>query len=111
MSRHRRSGPSVGPDWTPSHFPFLSFILGSRPGRSPRIAMGVFILIALDTIVWDGAKAISLRHHARLLKFIQFAGVRTRFRWKRSHIPMSAHWLADFLHELTVFPNGGYDDQ
>jgi predicted phage terminase large subunit-like protein len=27
------------------------------------------------------------------------------------HIPMSAHWLADFLHELTVFPNGRYDDQ
>jgi predicted phage terminase large subunit-like protein len=27
------------------------------------------------------------------------------------HIPTSAHWLADFLHELTVFPNGRYDDQ
>jgi hypothetical protein len=23
----------------------------------------------------------------------------------------SAHWLADYIHELTVFPNGRYDDQ
>jgi hypothetical protein len=27
------------------------------------------------------------------------------------HLPNDAHWLADFLHELTVFPNGRYDDQ
>jgi predicted phage terminase large subunit-like protein len=27
------------------------------------------------------------------------------------HIPTSAHWLADYLHELTVFPSGRYDDQ
>ena len=27
------------------------------------------------------------------------------------HLPTSAPWLADFLHELTVFPNGRHDDQ
>jgi predicted phage terminase large subunit-like protein len=27
------------------------------------------------------------------------------------HIPMSAHWLNDYLHELSVFPNGRFDDQ
>lgn len=27
------------------------------------------------------------------------------------HLPNEAHWLADYLHELTVFPNGRYDDQ
>ncbi len=26
-------------------------------------------------------------------------------------IPAEAHWLAEYLHELTVFPNGRYDDQ
>jgi hypothetical protein len=26
-------------------------------------------------------------------------------------MPREAHWLADYLHELTVFPNGRYDDQ
>ena len=26
-------------------------------------------------------------------------------------LPREAHWLADYLHELTVFPNGRYDDQ
>jgi predicted phage terminase large subunit-like protein len=27
------------------------------------------------------------------------------------HIPREAHWLADYLHEMTVFPNGRHDDQ
>ena len=27
------------------------------------------------------------------------------------YLPREAHWLADYLHELTVFPNGRYDDQ
>ena len=27
------------------------------------------------------------------------------------HVPAEAHWLADYLHELSVFPNGRYDDQ
>jgi predicted phage terminase large subunit-like protein len=26
-------------------------------------------------------------------------------------VPNDAHWLADYLHELTTFPNGKYDDQ
>ena len=27
------------------------------------------------------------------------------------YIPREAHWLAEYLHELSVFPNGKYDDQ
>jgi len=27
------------------------------------------------------------------------------------HVPRDAHWLADYLHELTVFPNSRHDDQ
>jgi predicted phage terminase large subunit-like protein len=27
------------------------------------------------------------------------------------HLPEKAHWLAEYLHELSVFPNGKYDDQ
>ena len=27
------------------------------------------------------------------------------------HIPETASWLDEYLHELTVFPNGKYDDQ
>jgi predicted phage terminase large subunit-like protein len=27
------------------------------------------------------------------------------------HIPREAHWLADYLHELTTFPGSKYDDQ
>ncbi len=26
-------------------------------------------------------------------------------------VPEEAHWLADYLHELAVFPNGRHDDQ
>jgi predicted phage terminase large subunit-like protein len=27
------------------------------------------------------------------------------------HLPIEAPWLADYLHELSVFPNAKYDDQ
>jgi len=27
------------------------------------------------------------------------------------HLPTSAPWLTDYLHELTIFPNGRHDDQ
>ena len=27
------------------------------------------------------------------------------------HLPKEAAWLAEYLHELTVFPNGKHDDQ
>ena len=27
------------------------------------------------------------------------------------HIPEQAPWLAEYLHELAVFPNGRFDDQ
>ena len=27
------------------------------------------------------------------------------------HLPETAHWLPDYLHELTMFPAGRYDDQ
>ena len=27
------------------------------------------------------------------------------------HLPETAHWLADYLHELTMFPAGRHDDQ
>ncbi|MGA9550220.1 MAG: phage terminase large subunit [Rhodomicrobium sp.] len=27
------------------------------------------------------------------------------------HLPREAHWLADYLHELTLFPDGRHDDQ
>src|SRR5215475_4926491 len=27
------------------------------------------------------------------------------------HIPETAPWLAEYLHELSVFPNGKHDDQ
>jgi hypothetical protein len=27
------------------------------------------------------------------------------------YLPREAHWLDDYLHELTTFPNGKYDDQ
>ena len=67
--------------------------------RSPHVAAGVFILIALATIVWNGAKPISLRHHARLLKFVQFAGVWAGFGWKRS--------LSLLMARLHVLVSGG----
>jgi predicted phage terminase large subunit-like protein len=27
------------------------------------------------------------------------------------HLPDEGHWLSEYLHELTTFPNGKFDDQ
>ena len=27
------------------------------------------------------------------------------------HLPTDSHWLAEYLHEMTVFPAGRHDDQ
>ena len=27
------------------------------------------------------------------------------------HLPKEAGWLAEYIHELTIFPNGKHDDQ
>jgi hypothetical protein len=27
------------------------------------------------------------------------------------YVPLEAHWLAEYFHELTTFPRGKYDDQ
>jgi predicted phage terminase large subunit-like protein len=37
----------------------------------------------------------------------QTAFIEAGFVW----LPREAHWLADFLHELAMFPKGKYDDQ
>jgi predicted phage terminase large subunit-like protein len=47
----------------------------------------------------DGDKIMCL--HA------QTATIENRF----VHIPTNAQWLPDYLHEMSVFPNGRYDDE
>lgn len=37
--------------------------------------------------------------------------IRGRFAQRKVWLPRNAPWLADFIHELMMFPNGKYDDQ
>jgi hypothetical protein len=42
---------------------------------------------------------------------MRMAGRATLIEQGQVYIPREAHWLAEYLHELSVFPNGKYDDQ
>ena len=44
-------------------------------------------------------------------KQTRMAGQTARIENGFVYIPVEAHWLAEYLHELGVFPNGKYDDQ
>jgi phage terminase large subunit-like protein len=44
-------------------------------------------------------------------KVTRLSGVSARIERGEVHLPVSAPWLVDFLHELLAFPNGRHDDQ
>ncbi|GCB06386.1 phage terminase large subunit [Ralstonia sp. SET104] len=44
-------------------------------------------------------------------KVVRFAAITGLFETGRVRIPRDAPWLDEFIYELTIFPNGRYDDQ
>jgi predicted phage terminase large subunit-like protein len=44
-------------------------------------------------------------------KEARFLAQSARFESGQVHVPAEAPWLAEWLHELLAFPNGGHDDQ
>jgi predicted phage terminase large subunit-like protein len=44
-------------------------------------------------------------------KEIRMAGQTAQIENGLVYVPHEAHWLAEYLHEMSVFPNGKYDDQ
>jgi hypothetical protein len=61
-------------------------------------------------LVSDGMHAIQ-RYEPGMDKIMRMHSVTSTVENGFVHIPEQAPWLSQYLHELTVFPNGKYDDQ
>src|SRR5262249_10991449 len=51
------------------------------------------------------------RYKSNLNKVMRMQSVTSTIENGCVYLPEAAHWLADYRHELSVFPNGKYDDQ
>jgi predicted phage terminase large subunit-like protein len=58
----------------------------------------------------DGVHAVA-RYEPKLEKVMRMSRVTSMIEGGFVHLPAQAHWLAEYLHELSVFPKGKYDDQ
>jgi predicted phage terminase large subunit-like protein len=58
----------------------------------------------------DGVHAVT-RYEPKLEKVLRMSTVTSTIEGGFVHIPAQAYWLAEYLHELSVFPKGKYDDQ
>ena len=68
---------------------------------------GIQLIQSLNADRFYQAKAITPLGDKVLRMRAQTAMIEAGF----VHLPLQAHWLEDYLHELTTFPNGKYDDQ
>ena len=64
----------------------------------------------IQDLVADGVHGIK-RYQSNLNKIMRMQSVTSTMENGFVYLPGSAHWLAEYQHELIVFPNGKYDDQ
>jgi predicted phage terminase large subunit-like protein len=64
----------------------------------------------IQDLVSDGMHAIQ-RYEPSMDKIMRMHSVTSTIENGFVHIPDKAPWLGEYLHELTTFPNGKYDDQ
>jgi hypothetical protein len=57
------------------------------------------------------SSAAFLRYQPKCEKIIRLHSPTAVIESGFVHLPETAPWLAEYLHELTVFPNGKHDDQ
>jgi hypothetical protein len=53
----------------------------------------------------------STRYEPKMEKILRMHTVSSTIENGLVHIPDQAHWLAEYLHEITSFPKGKFDDQ
>jgi len=58
----------------------------------------------------DGMHAAT-RYEPKMDKVMRMHSISSTIENGFVHIPAQAHWLAEYLHEMSVFPKGKYDDQ
>jgi predicted phage terminase large subunit-like protein len=64
----------------------------------------------IQELVADGLHAVT-RYQPRQDKVMRMHAQTAMIENGFVHLPKTASWLAAYLHELTVFPNGRHDDQ
>jgi predicted phage terminase large subunit-like protein len=70
-------------------------------------ASGIQLIQDLKADIFYGATAVKAEGD----KVIRLRGQTPMIESGFVHLPREAHWLEAYLHELTTFPNGKYDDQ
>jgi predicted phage terminase large subunit-like protein len=64
----------------------------------------------IQELIDEGLHAIK-RYEPTMDKIMRMHSVTSTIENGFVHLPEKAAWLGEYLHELTIFPNGKYDDQ
>jgi predicted phage terminase large subunit-like protein len=64
----------------------------------------------IQELIGEGLHAVT-RYQPQTDKIMRMHAQTAMIENGSVHVPDSAPWLAPYLHELTVFPNGKHDDQ
>ncbi len=64
----------------------------------------------IQDLIADGLHGVT-RYEPKMEKVMRMHSVTSTIENGFVHIPEQASWLAEYLHEMTIFPNGRFDDQ
>ena len=64
----------------------------------------------IQELRYDGLHAVT-RYEPKLEKVMRLHSVTSTIENGFVHLPDKAEWLAEYIHEITSFPNGKFDDQ
>ena len=64
----------------------------------------------IQDLIADGVHGVT-RYEPKIEKVMRMHSVTSTIENGFVHIPEQAPWLAEYLHEIAVFPNGRFDDQ
>ena len=64
----------------------------------------------IQELLYEGVHGIT-QYTPKMDKVMRLHSVTNTIENGFVYLPEKAAWLADYLHELTTFPNGRYDDQ
>jgi len=64
----------------------------------------------IQELISDGEHAVK-KYEPKMAKIMRMHSVTSTIENGFAHIPDKAPWLAEYLHELTTFPKGKFDDQ
>jgi predicted phage terminase large subunit-like protein len=64
----------------------------------------------IQDLIADGLQSVT-RYQPKIEKVMRMHSVTSTIENGFVHVPEQASWLAEYLHEMAIFPNGRFDDQ